>query len=240
VEKRVSVDFLNVSFAGLANLLAAAGGFGAAAYGLVDVSKAFGGGISNVGFGHVRDTLGFFEPALRGLGKISPLDIFRANWLNGVPQADQKAVVKSIIRLGLSPTNASALAQTVGIDPDALTSAANKIDAGSSLEPEDVSILARFDAIVDAALDGGFERADQQYRNSAKATAAITSTILAVVAGGVAHAQSGGFELGEFIFSQDFLMSLLTGSLATPLAPVAKDLSSSLAGAVRSMSAVRT
>src|SRR6266481_1838852 len=85
-------------------------------------------------FRHVRDTLSFFEPALRGQGKISPLDIVRANWLNGVPQADQKAAVKSIIRLGLSPTNASALAQTVGIDPDALTSAANKIDAGSSLE----------------------------------------------------------------------------------------------------------
>ena len=39
------VDFLNVSFAGLANFLAAAGGFGTAAYGLVDVSKAFGGGM---------------------------------------------------------------------------------------------------------------------------------------------------------------------------------------------------
>jgi hypothetical protein len=50
-----------------------------------------------------------------------------------VPQADQKAIVKSLIRLGLSPVNAPQLAKATGVDADALSSAANKVDAGSPL-----------------------------------------------------------------------------------------------------------
>jgi hypothetical protein len=238
-EKDMPTDLLNGTLTSLANFVASVGGLGTAAYGLVDVTKAFRGGISNAGFGHVRRALNPFEAALRDIGQGSPLDIVRANWLNGVPQADQKAIVKSLIRLGLSPVNAPRLAKSAGIDSDALAGAANKIDAGSALEPQDINILGRFDAIVDAVLAGGFERADQQYRNSSKALAAIVAIILSVVGGGMTHAQGGGFDLREFVFSQDLLVALLVGCVATPLAPIAKDLSSSLTAAVRAVSTVR-
>jgi hypothetical protein len=108
-------DLLSGTLTSLANFVASAAGLGTAAYGLVDVTKAFGGGISNAGFGHVKRTLSPFEAALRNIGKTSPLDTVRANWLNGVPQADQKAIVKSLIRLGLSPANAPNLANATEV-----------------------------------------------------------------------------------------------------------------------------
>src|SRR5207245_893091 len=127
---------------------------------------------------------------------------------NGAPQADQKAVVKSLIRLGLSPENASELAAVLGIDPDSLTIAAAKAKKGATLEPQDASILEKFDAALDAVLDGGFQRADQQYRNSAKAVAALVAVIMAVIGGAMAHTADGTFQLLEYVFSQDFLLAL--------------------------------
>jgi len=38
----------------IANIVAAAGGLGTAAMGLVDTTKLFGGGPSNFGFGYIR------------------------------------------------------------------------------------------------------------------------------------------------------------------------------------------
>jgi hypothetical protein len=230
-------DLLSGTLTSLANFIAAAGGLGTAAYGLVDVSKAVRGGISNAGFAYIRRALEPFDAALRHIGNASPMETVRANWLNGAPQSDQKAIAKSLIRLGLSPSNAPALAEATGIDSDALKAAANKINAGTPLEPQDTNILGRFDAIADGILDGGFERADQQYRNSAKAAAAIVAIILAAIGGGILHAQSDG--TSDYVFSPDFLLALLVGIVATPLAPIAKDLSSSLAAAVRAVSAAR-
>ncbi|MDA9478893.1 hypothetical protein XI03_31280 [Bradyrhizobium sp. CCBAU 65884] len=229
----MATDLLSGTLTSLVNYAATTGGLGTAAYGLVDVSKAFWGGISNAGFGHIKRALGPYEAALRDTGTTSPMEVLRANWLNGAPLSQQKANAKSLIRLGLSPKNAFGMAEATGIDPDALRTAANKVDAGAALDPQDVGILARFDAIVDAVLDGAYERADQKYRNSSKGLSALIAIILAGVGGGVSHAQAGAFQWLDYLTSQDFLVALLVGAIASPLAPVAKDLSSYLAASAR-------
>jgi hypothetical protein len=51
-------------FARTTAAFAAAAALGTPAFGLVDVTKAFGGGVSNCGFGHVRRALEPFAAAL--------------------------------------------------------------------------------------------------------------------------------------------------------------------------------
>src|ERR1700761_2378757 len=89
--------------------IAAIGGLGVAAAGLVDGTKAFWGGISNVGFGRIKKALQPFESALKRVDH-DWTDTIRAGWINGVPKEDQKATAKSLIRLGLSSAHAAKLA----------------------------------------------------------------------------------------------------------------------------------
>ncbi len=233
-------NLLSGDIGNIANILAAAGALGTAAFGLVDVSKVCRGGVSNVGFGHLKTTLEPFHAAFKKISKAKPMETIKANWLNGVPKADQKAVAKSLIHLGLAPSNANQLAAVVGIDAAALSATAKKIDSGAPMLPDDINILSRFDALVGVILDAGYERADQLYRNSAKAAAALVAVVLAVVAGAAVFAQGKTFNFIDYVTSQDLVQSLIIGIISTPLAPIAKDLSTSLAAAVKAVSAART
>src|ERR1700751_1173552 len=89
-----------LSYLDLSKIVLAVGGLGTAAYGVVDAIKAFGGGISNRGFGDIREIITKFIPPSPA-GKIesaqsllSALATLRANWINGMPMADQKSVAK--------------------------------------------------------------------------------------------------------------------------------------------------
>jgi hypothetical protein len=211
--------------------IAAIAALGTAAFGLVDAAKAFWGGPSNFGFGFITECLAPFADALAiadvggAHGRNAFLNTVRANWLNGVPMADQKAAAKALIHLGLTPGNAPHLAAATGVDGARLAALAGKIAAGDPLDPDEVTLFGRFDAIVSAKLDTGFERADQRYRNAAKALAFGVSVILGIAAAPVVGA--------------DLLEGVLVGVVATPLAPVAKDLTSSLAAATKALSLVK-
>jgi hypothetical protein len=237
-------DLLSANLANIGTLLAAAGGLGTAAYGLVDASKAVCGGTSNWGFGYVQTAVTPLLGSAVGtaFGSAEVLATLRANWLNGVAKADQKAIAKSLIRLGVTPENALHLAAATGIDGTELTGAAQRIRDGEPLSQQDINILGRFDAVVSAMLDLGYERADQKYRNSAKATAMLVAVFLAAIGGGLIFYSDPAFappSFGDYLSSRLFLLSILIGAMSTPLAPVAKDLSSSLQAAVKAVSAAR-
>ena len=174
------------------------------------------------------------------------LGTLKANWLNGVAKADQKAIAKSLIRLGLTPGDAPRLAAATGVDENELTAAAQRVQDGTALTQQDINILGRFDATVSAVLDLGYERADQIYRNTTKATAALVAIILAAIGGGIifyndaaSASPPSSASLGGYLASPLFLLSIVIGAMSTPLAPVAKDLSSSLQAAVKAVNAVR-
>ena len=218
--------------------IAAIAALGTAAYGLVDASKAIWGGASNAGFGRIRESLARFNPALNTLAN-APWQTLRANWLNGVSKADQKAVAKALIHLTLSPANANSLAAAVGVDANALKAAATKINDGTALNKTDMDVLGRFDALVSAVLDAGYELADQQYRNTAKLASALVAIVLAVIAGAII--QSGnGVGVGDYLMSKEFLVAIVVGAVSTPLAPIAKDLSTSFAAAVKAVGALKS
>ena len=220
-----------ISNMNLPQIVLAIGSLGTAAYGVVDVSKSLGGGISNMGFGDIKHVIVKFVPASggsaadSGLSLRSVLATLRANWLNGMAMADQKAVAKSLIKLNLTPATAGMMARATGVDAVVLGSIAGKLAAkgeqaeSTSLTTEETDVYGRFDLLLSALLDQGYQRGDQRYRNWAKMAAVPVAVVLAFL---------GAWGIGANLHGADSLKALVAGLLATPLAPVAKDVASAI------------
>lgn len=218
----------------LPKVVLAIGSLGTAAYGVVDATKGFEGGVSNRGFGDIKEVVSKLIPADSAnvapgaaLNLASALRTLRANWLNGMVLGDQKSVAKALIKLNLTPGNASQMATATGVDKDVLTSIATKMGSATPLSPQETDVYGRFDLLLSALLDQGYQRADQRYRNSAKLAAVFVAIFLAILGGRII--------VGAAFFSDgtEVLRSFIAGLLATPLAPVAKDLSSAIQAAAR-------
>lgn len=207
-------------------IVLAIGALGTAAYGLVDVSKALWGGVSNCGFGDISKVISQLIPAPleeddeSALSLDSVLATLKANWLNGMALADQKSVAKALIKLNLNTTTAGAMAGATGIDEAMLTRIAAKLPTGQPLTPQETDAFGRFDLLLSALLDQGYQRGDQRYRDSAKLAAVPVAIALAVL---------GALAIAPHNFTRlDLWRALACGLLATPLAPVAKDLASAI------------
>ena len=207
----------------LPDLFLAVGALGTASYGLVDVSRAFGGGVSNHGFARIAAVVKKLYPPEHGpLGQAEVLDTLRSGWFNGKPMADQIAQAKCLIKLRLDPAGAPALAAATGMDVARLSALAGKLDQGAPLDDADRALIERFDQILGALLDGAYQHADQAYRNAAKAWAVAVSLGLALIGGWLTpHA-------GNYLGSMEFLQAVVIGLLAAPLAPVSKDLANAI------------
>lgn len=224
---------LNGSVSNLANLVTAIGALGGASMGLVDTTKMFRGGPSNIGFGHIEDGLAPFLDAIASraapFGKHAILRTLKGDWLNGAAKPDQKAKAKSLIQQSLSQANASALAYVTAVDPETLQSAVQKKTDGGEATAAETSALAQFESMLTAVIDEAYERGDQKYRNAAKTLAMVTSVVLSEIAG----LSIWGYELWNVVFF------LVTGLVATPLAPIAKDAASALQTAATAASAIK-
>jgi hypothetical protein len=206
----------------------AIGGLGTAAFGLVDATKVFGGGVNHVGFRGIRAAIRqLTEPGdpANALSQTKILATLQSNWMNGTNIGSQKAIAKSLIKLNMHPRNACALAEATGVDPVALSAIAASIAAGTSLSSAESDVFARFDLIVTVLIDEAYRRSDQDYRNWTRALAAGIAIALALTGGYVLQVNLG--------------LAVLIGLLATPLAPIAKDVSSALAMAVNTLQLVK-
>lgn len=202
--------------------------------------------MSNPGFGHIQRAVErILGKAGQGgvsgpLGTTDILETLKANWLNGIAKSDQKAAAKSLIRMCITPENADQLAKATGVDPIALRDVAQRVRDGEQLTQTNINLIGRLDTVVSAVLDLGYERAYQFYRNSAKMAATFVAMALAAVGAGlIYHDGNPSLPICGFFGSSYFLVALLIGAIATPIAPVAKDLSTSLAAAVGAVSGVK-
>ncbi|MBO9548074.1 hypothetical protein [Pseudomonas sp.] len=219
--------------------ITAAAGLGTAAFALVDSSKTLFGGTSNYGYFAIRTTARQFFPstpkenrpahsAPETLGFESLRSSLRANWLNGTPLEQQKAIAKAQIKLRLSEHTAKAYAQVTKVNADLLTAIAKKIASGDALDPKESNEWSRFDLTLTSILDECYARADQHYRNFSKATAVVLSVGLALLGQSIYPTSFDGYEA-----------ALLVGLAATPVAPIAKDLTSALSTAVKTAQSLR-
>ncbi|MCR5875935.1 hypothetical protein LRS10_18340 [Phenylobacterium sp. J426] len=216
--------------------LAALSALSTAAFGLLDSSKALWGGISNVGKGHLQKALTPFAPALTAAVGADWWGVVRANWINGMPKADQKARVSALIKLGLSKETAVALSVGGKVDGPALERVAAKLAEGRDLTSADLNILGRMNAALEARLDYAFEMAEQQYRNVARLAAGAIAVALSLA---VWMWWPYFFAVGEAPAQPSLLLALGVGLLAVPLAPVAKDLTSALSAALHALKAAK-
>ena len=223
----------------LSGLITAVGGLGTAAYGIVDVTKSWNGGVSNAGFASIARTMATLiaektpaaaaatstaEPAIApALSLDSVLVTLRSNWINGMDSDDQVAIAKSLVKLRLQGDLISSLAALTGVDPALLASVAQKLGGGLALTLPETDVYGRFDLVLTTLLEQAYQRADQKYRNTAKLCAVIAAVVLAV---------TGAWSLntihGFFLVDRAFWQAIMLGLLATPLAPIAKDLSSAI------------
>lgn len=212
----------------ISNQILAVAALGTAAFGLVDSTKAFAGGISNVGFGRLLKALEPFAVALEAA--VGPEDggwqgLFRAHWINGRGKDEQKAIAVSLIQLGLTPETATQVARAGQVDPESLAAAVGSLIAGEDLTPAQINLFSRFKTAVEARMDAAYERAEQAYRNAARLLAGIFAVMLAIAAASL-------FYPGTRLVS-----AALVGLIAVPLAPVAKDLVGTLSAATKALGA---
>ncbi len=213
----------------LPQTITAIGGLGTAAFGLVDATKALGGGVNHIGFGGIKTLIRSLTPGdpVNALSQGKIISTLQANWFNGTDLNSQKAIAKSLIKLNLNPDNAADLAKATGVDSPILTAIAANIAASKPLDITQSDVYARFDLILTALLDETYQRADDTYRNWTRAIAGIVAIVLAIV--------------GNATLASPLRISaaVLVGLLATPLAPIAKDLSTALATAVNTLQLVK-
>jgi hypothetical protein len=210
--------------------LGAMGALGAASFGLVDSLKILpNGGISNVGFASIERCLQAFFPdqtrrnASGGVKHL--LDELHGNWISGRPLVDQKAIAKSLIELRLTGETAAQFAQATNMDVVALKVIGEKMTAGASLEIHETNVFARFDLLLAAIMDDGYQHADHRYQNCTKVAAMMFSILLGVLGG----ATICSLDFSHYFGSSDMWLGAIVGLLATPLAPISKDLASALA-----------
>jgi hypothetical protein len=222
----------------LGSAVIAVGALGTAAYGLVDVLKAWDQGLAIKGYRFIEKALTPYGSALETAAGSADRwkAAIKAHWINGEALDDQKAKAKALIHLGLSNANAAALAQASGgrIAEAAFTTAVANLNGAAAMTPADINVIGRFDAILSAELDAGYERADHAFRTSARGVACLVAVALSVVAGVLVDVQGGGK-----VDPGDMVLAVLIGLVATPLAPVAKDLASSLNTAAAAFKAAK-
>jgi phage tail protein X len=212
----------------LPEYIAAVSAIGAAATGLVDSTKLFNGGISRFGYGIIQKHLSPYDTVLSAIPEDAAFETIYGLWINGADKDDQKAKVKALIKMGLSPATAPSLAQAAGLPEPELTDLAKSFAAGTALSAVQVNIYGRLDAVLSAVLDAAYEQADQRYRNAAKVLAAIFAVLLSLFGD---HAVNGA--------SANPLVAVFIGLIATPLAPVAKDITTAINDAVQASGKIR-
>lgn len=224
--------------ANLPQIITAIGGLGTAAFGLVDATKALGGGANHIGFKGIRTAVTALTPANNVAGQPANappqqkiLATLNANWVNGTDLGSQKSIAKSLVKLNLNPGNAATLAAATGVDAGVLSAVAANISSATPLSATQSDVFGRFDLIVTALLDEAYQHADQVYRNSTRGWAMVAAILLALTGGIMLHTTGS--------WGQDITESVLVGLLATPLAPIAKDLSTALATAVNTLQLVK-
>ena len=224
----------------LPQIISAIGGLGTAAFGVLDALKPVIPYINRIGYQRIRERVSALLPEggeagmlMNTLTRQEILEAVHGNWINGVDLKEQIDAAKTLVLQHLAEKNAPQVALFCNIDPVALTGIARNLACGTEPEGELKEVYRRFDQILTALLEEVYQKSDHDFRNGTRALAAVLSVLLAVTGGALlAHGK-------PYWTTCDFGLALLAGLLATPLAPIAKDLSTALATAVTTVSALK-
>jgi hypothetical protein len=213
--------------------IGAVGALGTAAFGIVDTLKGLPlGGVSHAGFKFIDEVIVRLAPEVPALKDTALerkhiLEALHSQWINGTDSSAQVSIAKSLIKLRLRPDTAKELAAATAVDAVILGQIAEAIAKGQPLSsPVQTDIYGRFDLMLSTLLDQAYQHADQCYRNWAKCMAMFVAVAIAYVA--AVYVAPGQIAWPK---------AVLLGLLATPIAPMAKDLSTALTTGVQAIQA---
>ena len=217
----------------ISGLIGAVGTLGVASSGLVDSCKLLpNGGLSHFGYARLEEAVSRFLPE-RGSSDENVMhkqvyQTVHANWINGLHLPDQKTATKTLLKTCLTADSSHRFAAATGLEAESLKEIQAKQDTGVPLAPGESVLMQRLETMIQATLDDAYEHADQLYRNVTKFAAMVVSVALALV-GGYVIAKHGRSE----VETGSMLLFAFAGVLATPLAPITKDLASAIQAGVK-------
>jgi len=214
----------------LGKAVAAAGALGTACFGIVEALKWTP--LGTAGYGEIPKYLGTdLQEALRVAYGEDFQMLLRAQYRQD--SQHQMTIAKSLrqgVRIGLKSINAEAIARFLGtVDPVALKAAVANVEAGVALSDANRGAIGRFELAADARIDSALSRAQDVYIGTVRCAASVLAIVLA---------EATAFLLGAGVTVeglQTWLIGLLVGTVAVPLAPIANDVVSALQAATRAL-----
>lgn len=110
-----------------------------------------------------------------------------------------------------------------------------KLSSGEVMTQPEMDTYGRFDVLLTTFIDRAFQRADQRYRTTAKSAACLAAVFLA---------EAAAYFLRMLVTDSHIVwhnvgVAAMVGIIATPLAPVAKDLATALNTAAKAVQTVK-
>jgi hypothetical protein len=139
------------------------------------------------------------------------------------------------VKLALNAETAPDLATLAGVDKATLTSIAEKLANGETMTQPEMNTYGRFDVLLATFIDRAYQKADQRYRTTAKCAACLVAIALAEAAAYFLRM----LDTNGHINGYNFGLAFVVGLIATPLAPVAKDLATALTTASKAVQTVK-
>jgi len=215
----------------LGSAIAAAGALGTASFGIVEALKWTPLGAA--GFRQIHSYLG---PDLEAALRVAYGDDF-SRLLNAQYRQDsqhQSLIGKSLrqgVRIGLTPENAPAIARFLGtVGPGELREAAIAVLSGRPLSDEQRAAIGRFELAADARIASALSRAQDVYLGTVRCAASAISIVFAEAAAFLLGTDSAALGLPNV-----WVVGLLVGIVAVPLAPIANDVVGALQAATKAL-----
>lgn len=210
--------------------VAAAGALGTSCFGIVEGLKWTL--LGEAGYSRIVHLLGVaLRDALARAYGPNYDELLRAQYREDWATSDLPKTLRQGVRLGLSRENAVDIAHFLGnVSPDALQLAAMKVHENETLSDADRTAIGRFEVAVDARIDSALSLAQSSYLGTIRVAASAIAIVLAEMAALVIYQPAQWLSTG-------WVMGLLVGTLAVPLAPIANDVVAALQAATKALRA---
>lgn len=224
----------------ITTLLASAAALGTASFGIVEGLKAFRPW-GTAGFGGLVKSLNPLLSALKISYGDDAIEVMAGQYRIDRAKGALRKTIRQGVRIGLTEETAPQLASMVGnvIVSEDLTRVAAILATGKKLDDASRSILGRFELAVDARIDAAFARAERTYRASMLWSAMGVSVFLACLSAFLLL-KSGEIGSGTTGFEGNlasYVLALMVGIIAVPIAPIAKDVTKAISAASSALKA---
>ena len=188
-----------------------------------------------IGFKRLREELTWADEALKVAYGENFEDLQKSHYRMGRGKGALPKTLRQGIRIGMNEDTVETMAVVVGgLEKSDLSDVARKVKAGSVLDDKDKNILGRFEVAADARIDAALALAERSYINRMHLRAFIIAIVLSLLSALFLSYHYNWDHLWKYLG-----FGLMTGLIAVPIAPIAKDLTKALQSAAKAVRTVK-